>query len=68
MKCGKTLRDNISNEAIREMIGVEKVEEFLREQRLRWFEHMEKIDDERATVKTKFFVVNDSKRDRLKKK
>ena len=39
---GKTLRNDISNEKIREMTGVEKIEEFLREQRLRWFEHMEK--------------------------
>ena len=34
MICGKTLRGGISNETIREMISVEKIE-FLREQRLR---------------------------------
>ena len=68
MICGKALRDDISSEKIREMTGVEKIEEFLREQRLRWFEHMEKIDDERAPVKAKTFVVNGSKRGRPKKR
>ena len=33
--CGKTLRDGISNQTIRDMTGVEKIEEFMREQRLR---------------------------------
>ena len=42
MICGKTLRDGISNETICEMTSVEKIEESLREQRLRWFEHIEK--------------------------
>ena len=60
--CGKTLRDDRSNEIICKMTGVEKIEEFLREQRLRWLEHMENIDDERAPLKTKSFVVNCSKR------
>ena len=62
--CGKTLKDKINNETIREMIGMEKIEEFLRKLKLRWFEHMEKIDDERAPVKAKIFVVNGSKRGR----
>ena len=34
---GKTLRDGKSNKIIREMTSVEKIEEFLREKRLRWF-------------------------------
>ena len=68
MICGKTLRDNISNETICEIRGVEKVEEFLREQRLRWFEHMEKIDYGRAPVKAKIFGVNGSKKGRPKKR
>ena len=54
--CGKTLKDGISNDRIREMTGVEKIEKFLREQRLRWFGHREKMDDERAPVKVKSFV------------
>ena len=68
MMCGKTLRDDISNGTIREMTGVEKIEKYLREQRLRWFEHMEKMDDERAPVKAKIFVANGSKRGRPKKR
>ena len=32
--CGKTLKDKINNEKIREMTGVERLEEFLKEQRL----------------------------------
>ena len=48
MICGKTLKDKINNEKIREMIGVEKSEEFLREQRLRWLGHVEKTDEERG--------------------
>ena len=36
MICGKTLKDKINNEKIREMTGVVRLEEFLREKRLRW--------------------------------
>ena len=35
MKCGKTLKDKMNNEKIREMMGVVRLEEFLREKRLR---------------------------------
>ena len=52
---GKTLRDGISNKRIREMAGVEKIEEFLRVQRLRWLGHIERMDHERATEKAKSF-------------
>ena len=37
------------------MTDVEKLEEFLREQRLRWQECMERIDKERAPVKALHF-------------
>ena len=50
------------------MTNLEKIEEFLKEERLRWFEHMKKIDDERAPVKAKIFVINGSKRGRSKKR
>ena len=46
----------ISNETIREMTVVEKIEEFLREQRLRWFGCIERMDDKRALRKAKYFV------------
>ena len=67
MICGKTLRDGISNETIREIISLEKIEEFLLEKRLRWFGHIRKMDDERVLVKAKSFVLDGSKRGRMKK-
>ena len=48
---GKTLKDKIDNAKIREMTGVERLEEFLREQRLRWLGHVERMDKERGPVK-----------------
>ena len=66
--CGKTLKDGISNKTIREITSVEKIEGFFREERHQWFEHIEKMEDERAPVKAKSFVVNGSKRGRLKKR
>ena len=41
----------MSNEKIREMTGVVKLEEFLREKRLRWLGHVERMDEERGPVK-----------------
>ena len=38
--CGKTRRDRIRNETIREMVGVAPIEEKLRKNRLRWFGHV----------------------------
>ena len=69
MISGKTLiKDGLSNKIICEMTSAEKIEGFLNEQKLQWFQHIEKMDDERAPVKSKSFVVNGSKRGRLKKK
>ena len=68
MICGEILRAGIGNETIHEMTGVEKMEVFFREQRLRWFRRFEKMDDERASVKADNFVVNGSKRGRPKKR
>ena len=50
---GKALRDDINNEIIRNMTEAEKIEEFLRVQRLRWFGHVERMDEERALEKQK---------------
>ena len=47
MVCGKTYQ------TINDMTGVEKIEEFVREHRLRWFGHVERFDDERTPVKAK---------------
>ena len=49
LKCGKMLKGGISNKAICDNTG----EELLREQRLRWFGLLEKICNERASVKAK---------------
>ena len=67
MICGITLGDGISNKTISEMTSVEKMKQFLKKQRLRWFGLIEKMDDERAPVKAKSFVVDGSKRSRPKK-
>jgi len=47
MICGKTVRDKVRNEENRERTEVESIEEHLREQCLRWFGHMERMDCER---------------------
>ena len=51
MICEKTLKDKINKEKIREMTGVERLEEFLREQRSRWLGHVKEMDEERNPVK-----------------
>ena len=40
MMCGKTRREEIGNETICELAGLEKIQKFLREPRLRWFGHV----------------------------
>jgi len=45
--CGGTVRDKARNEEIRERTEVESIEEHLREQLLRWFGHMKRMDCER---------------------
>ena len=62
MICGKRLRDVISIQTIRDMTCVEKIEEFMREQRLRWFGHVERMDIERTPVNAKNFVVDGSEK------
>ena len=50
------------------MIGVEKKEEFMGEQRLRSFGQVKRMDDERTPVKEQNFIVDGSKKGRPKKK
>ena len=38
--CGNTQRDKVRNEDIRTKIGVASIEEKMRENRLRWFDHV----------------------------
>ena len=40
MICGKTLRYGAMNQTIRDTTDVEKIEEFMREQKLRWFAYV----------------------------
>ena len=51
-----------------EMTSVKKVKNFSRDQSLRWFGHMERIDVERAPVKAKKLVDDGLKKGRSKKK
>ena len=50
---GKTPRDSITNQPISEMTGVEMIKEFKREQRLRWFEHLERMDQKKLQQRQK---------------
>ena len=61
MICGKTLKDKINNK-IREMTGVERSEEFLREQKLRWLGHVKRMDEERGPVKALHLEVKGTKK------
>ena len=40
--CGKTRMDKVRNEDIRSLVGVALIEEKMRENRLRWFGHVER--------------------------
>ena len=67
MICGKTVKDKMNNEKIREMTGVERLEEFLREQRLRWLGHLERMDEERGPVKALHLEVDGTKKENRKR-
>ena len=64
----KNITRCISNETICDTTGVEKIKKFLRKKRLRWFGHVERMGNERAPVKAKNFVVEDSKNGQPKKR
>ena len=53
MISAKTSRDGINNETICDMTEMEKIEEFLREQRLQWFWQVKRMDNEKAPLKAK---------------
>ena len=52
----------IFGKSICKMTGVERLEEFLREQRLRWLGHVERMDEEGGLVKTLHLEVNMTKK------
>ena len=68
MICGKTLKDKMNKEKIREMMDVVRLEEFLREKRLRWLGHVERMDEERGPVKALLLEVDGTKKGRPKKR
>ena len=68
MICGKTLKDEMNNDKIREMMGVARLEKFLREKRLRWLGHVEKMDEEKGLVKALLLEVDRTKKGRPKKR
>ena len=59
----KTLKDKVNTEKICEMMGVERLEEFLREQTLRWLGHVERMDEERGSVKALHLEVDGTKKE-----
>ena len=64
----KTIRDGIKKQTICETTGV-KIEEAMREQRLRWLGHVVRIDDRKLpSVKAKYFKVGGSNKGRLNKR
>ena len=68
MICGKTLKDKMNNEKIRKMTGIVRLKEFLREKRLRWLGHVERMDEERGPAKTLLLEVDGTKKGRPKKR
>ena len=68
MICGKTLKDKMNNENIREITDVLRLEVFLREKRLRWLGHVERMDEERVQQRHYLLEVDGTKKGRPKKR
>ena len=68
MICGKTLKDKMNNDKIQEMTGVVRLEEFLREKRLRWLGHVERMDEKKGPVTALILEVEGTKKGRPKKR
>ena len=62
--CGKTLKDRIQNEHIREMVGVAPIEDKMRENRLRWFGHIQRRSLEAPVRKSDLLTVYGNNRGR----
>ena len=68
MMCGKTLRDKVPSIMLRERMGIEDIEEHLREYRLRWLGHLERMNPEDLVRRVrKENIVGRKKRGRPKK-
>jgi hypothetical protein len=44
---GKTRRDRIRNKIIREIVGVQSTQEYVKRSQLRWYGHVNRMDDKR---------------------
>jgi len=66
--CGKTMRDKVRNEENRKRTEVDNIEEHLREQRLHWFGHKERMDRERPQSVAMNFKIDCLKKSRPKKR
>ena len=44
---GKTRRDRIRNKIIRETVGVQPIQEYVERSQLRWYGHVNRMDDKR---------------------
>jgi len=64
---GKTVRNKVRNEEIRERKDVESIKEHLRDQCLRWFDYMERMDRESPQPVEMNFKIDCSKNGRPKK-
>ena len=67
MICGKTLKDKIRNECIREITGVESTTEVMKSQRLRRYRHVERMTEEKALIMARKILVYGKKIGRSKK-
>ncbi|CAL5439689.1 unnamed protein product [Camellia sinensis] len=62
--CGKTRQDKIRNECIREWVGVAPIEDKLRENRLRWFGHIQRRPTDAVVKRCDAVTVDGSVRGR----
>ena len=68
MTYANALKDKINNENIPTITGEERLEKFLREQRLRWLGHVERIDEGRGPVEALHLKLVGKKKAEKKKK
>ena len=45
LMCGVKLNERIANKVLRERLGIEAIEDIVRQNRLRWFWHVERKED-----------------------
>ena len=66
--CGKTLKDKVRNENIKKIIQVENTEEYLRCQSSRWYDHVERMSQDKAPAMTRGYRVQGGKVGRPQKR